>query len=66
VIWRDNPDGKICEEKSGIYVLDRTRFCNKLRTEYKSYLEELHNPKNDELRPNFVNGMNDIVDKCRK
>jgi hypothetical protein len=66
VIWRDNPDGKICEEKNGIYILDRTRFCNKLRKEYKSYLEELCNPKNDELKPNFVNGMDDIVDKCRK
>jgi hypothetical protein len=63
---RDNPEGKVAEEKNGIYILDRTRFCNKLRKEYKSYLEELRKPERDNLKFNFIDGMDDIVEKCRK
>lgn len=66
VIWRDNPDGRIVEEKNGIFVLDRTRFCNKLRKEYKSYIDDLHDPNKDELRQKFINGMDGVVEKCRK
>lgn len=66
VIWRENPSGGTVEERDGIFILDRTRFCNKLREEYKSYIDDLRDSQNEPLRRNFVQGVNGIVKKCRK
>jgi len=66
VIWRENPSEKTVEEKNGLFILDRSRFCNKLREEYKSYVNDLRDPRNKQLRWKFVQGIDGIVDKCRK
>ncbi len=60
VIWRDEPSDKIVVCEGDGYALNRTRFCAAVKIEFKSYLKELHDPKNEELRMRFRKKMNDV------
>ncbi len=64
IIRRDSPENRIiaCEAKP--YMLNRTLFCNELRTWFKSYIGELRQRDANVLRRNFINGMKHIVERC--
>ncbi|MGA9185134.1 MAG: hypothetical protein WBZ32_07540 [Candidatus Acidiferrales bacterium] len=64
IIKRDKPQGRICERAGSQYVLNRTMFYQALRQEFDSYLGDLGNSNNVELRKSFVEKMDNIVEKC--
>jgi hypothetical protein len=61
VVWRDEPEGRIVERQGDRYVLNRTAFYSALKSEFDSYLVELRNPANSDLRRRFLKKMDDIV-----
>jgi hypothetical protein len=61
VVWRDEPEGRILERQDDRYVLNRTTFLGALKSEFDSYLVELRNPVNVDLRMRFLKKMDDIV-----
>ena len=61
VIWRQEPEGVILVREDSGYALNRSEFCRCLRIEFDSYLRELRDPKQIELRKRFLQKMKDIV-----
>ncbi len=64
IIKRDKPQGRMCERQESRYALNRTMFYQALRQEFDSYLRDLRIPNNLALRKNFVEKMDNIVEKC--
>src|SRR5258708_6547179 len=61
VIWRGVPS-KIAEPREDGYVLNRTLFYQAVKQEFESYLKELRDPVNLELRKKFKEKMNHICE----
>lgn len=61
VVWRDEPEGRIVERQGDRYMLNRTAFYAALKSELDSYLVELRNPANSDLRRRFLKKMDDIA-----
>jgi hypothetical protein len=49
----------VAEEQDG-FALNRTLFYNAIKSEFESYLQELREQSNGELRQRFKKKMNDI------
>lgn len=62
VIWREAPS-QIAEPREDGYALNRTFFYEAVKQEFESYLKELRDPSNNELRNRFRKKMGDI---CRE
>ncbi|HLG95894.1 MAG TPA: hypothetical protein VKX49_06245 [Bryobacteraceae bacterium] len=60
VIWRDKPAGQIVAPEDDGYALNRTLFYAAVNKEFDSYLQELREPSNTELRNRFKKKMDDI------
>src|SRR5438445_47194 len=60
-IRRNEPKDQILERVGSRYILNRSLFLRALRKEYASYLKDLRNPRNTELREEFLRRMNKIV-----
>jgi len=63
-IRRNEPKDQILERVGSRYILNRSLFLRALRKEYASYLKDLRNPRNTELREEFLRRMNKIVSQC--
>lgn len=63
LIWRDEPVGKIAESEDDGFALNRTLFYSALKSEFESYLRELRDPSNDDLRKRFKKKMSEL---CKK
>jgi hypothetical protein len=59
VIWREEPIQIAQPEEDG-YALNRTLFYEAVTQEFESYIRDLHDPANGELRERFTEKMNDI------
>ncbi|HEX5425171.1 MAG TPA: hypothetical protein VFW94_16610 [Candidatus Acidoferrales bacterium] len=64
IIRRDVPKDRIVERERNLYVLNRTLFCKELRDWFRSYIKQLADPIKNDLRKNFIVGMQHIVDRC--
>lgn len=64
LIWRDEPEGKIAAENENGYILNRSLFYAAVKKEFESYLQELRDPTNEDLRKRFKKKMNDICNKA--
>jgi hypothetical protein len=60
VIWRSEPIAGILAVEGDGFALNRTLFCAAVRAEFESYLQQLHDPANEELRRRFKRKMDDI------
>jgi hypothetical protein len=60
VIWRSEPHGQIVAPEQDGHALNRTLFYDAVEQEFGSYLKELRDPSNDELRKRFRKKMGDI------
>lgn len=66
VIRKDKPEDRIVDCNSKPYRLNRTRFYDALMKYFKTYINDLREGKNPELRQHFVAGMQHIVATCRE
>lgn len=66
VIWRDEPAGKIVAREGHVYNLNRTALFDAIKTEFRSYLIELRAGTSKDLRLNFIEKMDAVVDQCDK
>jgi hypothetical protein len=57
LIWRDKPAGKIAAQKENGYVLNRSLFYAAVKKEFESYLLELRDRTNEDLRKRFKKKM---------
>lgn len=64
LILRERPKNQIVERDGDQYILNRAMFYQALRQEFDSYLGDLGNSNNVELRKSFVEKMDNIVEKC--
>jgi hypothetical protein len=53
--------GPIVQNVHGSLIINRNAFHDRLKTEFRTYLEELRNPANVQLRANFRKKMNFIA-----
>ena len=60
VIWREEPAGEIVAKEDNGYALNRSLFYAALKEEFESYLRELRDPANKELRQRFKKKMCDL------
>jgi len=60
VIWREEPVGKIAAQEEDGYALNRTLFYAAIKSEFESYLQELHDPGQKDLRERFKEKMGDL------
>jgi hypothetical protein len=60
VIWREEPAGEIAAHKDDGYALNRSLFYAAVKKEFESYLRELRDPVNKELRLRFKEKMDDL------
>jgi len=60
VIWREVPAVQIVAQVEDGYALNRTLFYAAVKKEFESYLSELRNPANTDLRQRFRAKMNDL------
>jgi len=63
-IWRDEPLDQIVEPQAEGYALNRNEFYRALKGEFDSYLQDLRNPLNAQLRGSFVKKMSRVAEKC--
>ncbi len=63
VIWREEPEGKIVAQEEDGYALNRTLFYTALKAEFESYLRDLRDPSQKELRQWFKKRMDDLSRK---
>jgi hypothetical protein len=59
VIWRELPSTLVAPLEDG-HALNRTMFYEAVKQEFQSYLKNLRDPANGELRERFKKKMNDI------
>lgn len=64
VIRREDPPGKIVEQRGSQFVLNRTGFCRALDDEFRRYLDELRAPAQGDVRRRFIKKMNDVAKEC--
>jgi hypothetical protein len=60
VIWREEPGGEITAQEEDGYALNRNLFYEAVKKEFESYLRELRDPANTELRQRFKERMDDL------
>jgi hypothetical protein len=60
VIWRDEPEDKIAAPEEDGFALNRSLFYAALKSEFESYLRELRDPTNSNLRNRFKKKMDDL------
>jgi len=60
LIRENDPRDKILERRGEEYVLNRTRFYNALKAEFRDYLARLGDSTKDTLRNNFLKKMDNI------
>lgn len=64
VIWRDEPVGAIVAPEDDGYALNRSLFYAAVKREFESYLSELCDPANQELRQRFKEKMDHLSGKA--
>jgi hypothetical protein len=64
VIWRNEPSGCIVGSRGKGYAVNRGEFYRALKCEFNTYLKELDDTDNTQLRKRFVKKMNDIAKEC--
>jgi hypothetical protein len=60
VIWREEPVGEIAAQEEDGYALNRSLFYDAVKKEFETYLRELRDPANKELRQRFKKKMDDL------
>jgi hypothetical protein len=60
VIWRERPVGEIAAPVEDGYALNRSLFYAAVKKEFESYLQELRDPGNKDLRLRFKEKMDDL------
>jgi hypothetical protein len=60
VIWRKEPAGEIAAKEGDGYALNRSLFYEAVQKEFETYLRELRDPANRELRQRFKEKMDDL------
>jgi hypothetical protein len=60
VIWRDKPTGKIAAKKETGYALNRSLFYEVVKKEFDSYLQELRDGTDRDLRKRFKEKMDKL------
>ncbi len=63
VIWREEPDGAIVAQEEDGYALNRNLFYDAVKKEFESYLCELHDQANTELRKRFKERMDGLCEE---
>ena len=63
VIWRDEPAGNIVASEGNGFALNRSLFYAAVKKEFESYLQELRDPRNEDLREQFKKKMHSL---CKK
>jgi len=63
-ISRDRPAGGIAEREGNRYRLNRTAFYQALLKEFRAYLLDLRDPRQAQLRRQFIERMDKIVKSC--
>ena len=64
VIWREEPAAKIVAEEGNGYALNRSLFYAAVKGEFQSYLLELRDPGNKQLRQRFKKKMDELCGKA--
>jgi hypothetical protein len=64
VIWRHEPAGKIVAPEEDGFALNRTLFYEAVKNEFESYLRELGDPTNEDLRERFKEKMDDLSEEA--
>lgn len=64
VIWRSEPEGKIVAPEQDGFALNRTLFCDALKTEFDNFIDALRNPENQDLRAHFKSRMDRLAEKA--
>jgi hypothetical protein len=64
VIRRDEPKGTIASPEEDGFALNRTLFYGAVKTEFETYLTELSEPENQDLRAMFQTKMNDLCKRA--
>ncbi|HYL78574.1 MAG TPA: hypothetical protein VEU96_30565 [Bryobacteraceae bacterium] len=64
VIWREEPEGKIADAEDDGFALNRSLFYAAIEREFESYLTELRNPANGDLRKRFKNKMDELCKRA--